>query len=176
MEGPTPAPRNLGPFVLRPIGVVRSPYARRYGTPQQASSIDSGAEARIELDPAIVPAVALADLVGIDRIWVIAHLDRGGTFAAEVTPPRGPRMKRSLFATRSPDRPNPIGLSAVSLVRIEGTTLHVRGIDLLDGTPVLDLKPYLPYADCFPDAKAGWVDTIPRDELQRPKERPEPRD
>jgi len=125
----------------------------------------------LELDPSIVPEVALADLAGMERIWVLSLLDRGGTFAPEVTPPRGPRTKRSLFSTRSPDRPNPIGLSAVELVRIEGTRLHVRGIDLLDGTPILDLKPYLAYADSFPDAKAGWVDTIPRDELQREKPR-----
>ena len=81
-------------------------------------------------------------------------------------PPRGPRVRRSLFATRSPDRPNPIGLSAVRLLQVEGRHLHVRGIDLIDGTPILDLKPYLPYADAFPDAKAGWIDDIPRDAPQ----------
>jgi len=169
LTDPTDRPRNQGPFELRPIGWVRSPYQRRFGTPQQASAVDSDAEAILELDPALVPPIALADLAGMDRIWVLSLLDRGGTFAAEVTPPRGPRVKRSLYATRSPDRPNPIGLSAVALVRIEGTKLHVTGIDLLDGTPILDIKPYLPYADAFPGSKAGWVDAIPADELQKPK-------
>jgi tRNA (Thr-GGU) A37 N-methylase len=81
-------------------------------------------------------------------------------------------VRRSLFATRSPDRPNPIGLSAVQLLRIEGLILHVRGVDLLDGTPILDLKPYIPYADAFPESRAGWIDEIPRDELQFAKRPP----
>ena len=88
---------------------------------------------------------------------------------------RGAGVRRSLFATRSPDRPNPLGLSAVELVRVDGTKLHVRGIDLLDGTPILDIEPYVPYADAFPDSKAGWIDELPRDELQYQK-RPTPRD
>ena len=71
-----------------------------------------------------------------------------------------------MLATRSPDRPNPIGLSAVRLVRVEGCNLIVRGVDLLDGTPILDIKPYIPYADAFPDSKAGWIDEIPRDAPQ----------
>lgn len=159
--------RNLGPFRMEPIGWVRSPYLRRFGTPQQASAFDSDAEAVLELDPARIPPEALADLVGIERIWVVSFLDRGSGFSPTVVPPRGPRVRRGLFATRSPDRPNPIGLSSVALIRVEGCSLHVRGIDLLDGTPVLDVKPYLPYADAFPEARAGWIDSIPTDAPQR---------
>lgn len=159
--------KSRGPFQLRPIGWVRSPYRRRFGTPQQASAVDSEADATIEIDATWIPPEALGDLEGIERIWVISQLDRGSTFSASVIPPRGPRVRRGLLATRSPDRPNPIGLSSVALLRIEGLCLHVRGIDLLDGTPVLDLKPYLPYADSFPDARAGWIDGIPAAELQR---------
>ncbi len=159
-------PRLTGPFALAPIGWVRSPYLRRFGTPQQASAVDSDLEAVLELDPTRIPLVALGDLAGIERIWILSWLDRGDGWAPEVRPPRGDRTRRGVFATRSPDRPNPIGLSAVTLVRVEGNHLHVRGIDLLDGTPILDIKPYIPYADAFPHSKAGWIDAIPSDELQ----------
>lgn len=156
----------MPPFVCEPIGTVRSPYQRRFGTPQQATAIDSDAEATIELDPARIPAEALVDLEGMERIWILSWLNRGETWSPSVMPPRGPRTRRGVFATRSPDRPNAIGLSAVKLVRIEDRNLIVRGIDLLDGTPVLDVKPYVPYADAFPESKAGWIDEIPRDAPQ----------
>lgn len=159
-------------FSVKPIGHVRSPYQRRFGTPQQAAAVDSDAEAVLHMDAAMIPASAFADLVGVERIWVLSWLDRSGTWAPMVRPPRGNRERRGLFATRSPDRPNPIGLSAVRLVKIEGCDLHVRGVDLLDGTPILDVKPYIPYADAFPDSKAGWIDSIPRDAPQVAKRPP----
>ena len=155
---------EVGPFVLQPIGWVRSPYRRRFGTPQQAAAVDSDADGILQLDAARIPVAALADLEGIERIWILSWLHRGGGWAPQVRPPRG--VKRGLFSTRSPDRPNPIGLSAVKLIRIDGRDLHVRGIDLLDGTPILDVKPYLPYADAFPGASAGWIDSVPRDAPQ----------
>lgn len=158
--------RNLGPFSVEPIGWVRSPYQERFGTPQQAAAVGSEAEAVLELDPARVPPEALADLVGIDKIWVITYLHLVDGWRPRVMPPRGPRQKRGVLATRSPHRPNPIGLSAVTLVAVEGCRLRVRGVDILDGTPILDVKPYLPYADAFPEAKAGWIDEIPRDAPQ----------
>jgi tRNA (adenine37-N6)-methyltransferase len=160
------AERPTGPFALSPIGWVSSPYQRRFGTPQQSAAADAEVDAVLELDRALIPEAALADLAGIERLWVVSWLHRGGTWGPRVMPPRGPRVRRSLFSTRSPDRPNPIGLSAVRLLRVEDRRLHVRGIDLLDGTPILDLKPYLPYADAFPGAKAGWIDGIPRDAPQ----------
>ena len=161
-----------GPFALEPIGWVRSPYQRRFGTPQQASAIDSHADAVLELDAARIPPEALTDLAGIERIWVLSYLHRSGTWGPRVRPPRGPRVQRALFATRSPDRPNPLGLSAVQLLRVEGTKLHVRGVDLLDGTPILDIKPYVPYADAFPSSRAGWIDELASDELQYAKRPP----
>jgi len=164
---PTPqAEHAAGPCSLQPIGWVSSPYARRFGTPQQAAAVDSDAEAILEMDADRFPVSAFADLDGVERIWILSWLHRGGTWAPMVRPPRGTREKRGLFATRSPDRPNPIGLSAVRLVRIDGCNLHVRGIDLLDGTPILDVKPYVPYADAFPESKAGWIDQIPRNAPQ----------
>jgi tRNA (adenine37-N6)-methyltransferase len=165
--------RPRGPFALTPIGWVSSPYVRRFGTPQQASAVDSDREAILLLDPALIPAEALRDLQGIERIWVVSLLHRSGTWGPLVRPPRGARVRRSLFATRSPDRPNPLGLSAVELLRVDGTQLHVRGIDLLDGTPILDIKPYIPYADAFPGSRAGWIDEIPREELQFAKRPPD---
>jgi tRNA-Thr(GGU) m(6)t(6)A37 methyltransferase TsaA len=166
LESPT---KLRGPFLLEPIGWVRSPYRRRFGTPQQASAFDSNALAVLELDPERIPAAALADLEGMDRIWVLSWLHQGGGWSEAVVPPRGPRVRRGLFSTRSPDRPNPVGLSAVELVRIDGCNLHVRGVDLLDGTPIIDVKPYVPYADAFPESKAGWIDEIPRDAPQIPR-------
>ncbi len=156
----------MSSIVLEPIGFVRSPYQRRFGTPHQAAAVDSDEEARIELDPTKIPEEALRDLAGMERIWILSWLDRGEGWAPLVRPPRGTREKRGLFATRSPDRPNPIGLSAVKLVAVEGRTLRVRGIDLLDGTPVLDIKPYAKDADSFPEAKCGWIDEIPTDAPQ----------
>jgi len=164
--------RPPGPFALTPIGWVRSPYQRRFGTPQQASAVDSNREAVLELDPQRIPPEALSDLVGVERIWILSFLHRSGTWGPSVRPPRGPRIRRSLFATRSPDRPNPLGLSAVELVRVEGVQLHVRGVDLLDGTPILDIKPYIPYADAFPASRAGWIDELAREELQFAKRPP----
>jgi tRNA-Thr(GGU) m(6)t(6)A37 methyltransferase TsaA len=159
---------------FRPIGVVASPYHRRFGTPQQATAVGSDADAVLRLDPALIPEAALVDVAGFERLWVLAWLDRGDGWSPQVMPPRGPRVRRGVFATRSPDRPNPIGLSLVTLVRVEGVDLHVRGIDLLDGTPILDVKPYVPYADAFPNARAGWIDEVPPDAPQfvrRPPER-----
>jgi tRNA-Thr(GGU) m(6)t(6)A37 methyltransferase TsaA len=100
---------------------------------------------------------ALEDLQGFDRIWVLFwfHLNQG--WRPKVLPPRSAGKRRGVFATRSPHRPNPIGLSAVRLDRVEGLVLHVRDLDLIDGTPVLDIKPYIPYADAFPAARTGWL-------------------
>jgi tRNA (adenine37-N6)-methyltransferase len=166
MTAPRAGEDVQGPFALSPIGYVRSPYQRRFGTPQQATAADSAQDAVLELIPTLIPGAALGDLQGMERLWVLSWLHRGGTWAPQVMPPRGPRVRRGLFATRSPDRPNPIGLSAVRLIRVEGCNLHVNGIDLIDGTPVLDIKPYVPYADAFPDAKAGWIDAVPHDAPQ----------
>lgn len=158
MEAP---PRNQGPFTVTPIGWVRSPYQERFGTPQQAEGGVAATDAVVEFDPARLPEAALRDLDGMDRIWLLTYLHLVDSWRPTVRPPRGPMVRRSVLATRSPHRPNPIGLSCVTLVGVQGTTLLVRGVDLLDGTPVLDVKPYLPYADAFPDARVGWIATIP---------------
>ncbi len=154
------------------IGHVRSPYKERFGTPRQPPVTeqtleDRALEASIELLPGRNFEQALKDLEGFEYIWVLSwlHLNKG--WNPQVVPPRGPEVKRGLFATRAPHRPNPIGLSALRLTGIEGRTLRVRGIDLLDGTPVLDIKPYIPYSDAFPKAKAGWLEGLKPDEPDR---------
>ena len=101
--------------------------------------------------------MALEDLAEFDHIWVLSWLDRAVGWKPKVAPPRGD-SKRGVFATRAPHRPNPIGLSCVRLIRIEGRQLFIEDHDLLDGTPVLDVKPYLAYADAHPDSSLGWTD------------------
>ncbi len=154
---------TAAPLEFQPIAVVRSPYAKRIDAPHQSTVVqgtESGdaADAMIEFVPGF-PAVAFRDLAGFDRIWLVFAFDRSEGWKAEVRPPRG-GPKRSVLATRSPHRPNAIGLSAVRLVAVEPAALRVRGIDLLDGTPILDIKPYVPYADAFIDARAGWIDEV----------------
>jgi tRNA-Thr(GGU) m(6)t(6)A37 methyltransferase TsaA len=141
-------------FRMRAIGVVRSPFREHNGTPIQPSFAE-GAEGVIEVDPTYAPA--LADLVGFERIWVLYMFDRARPFEPVVVPYRDDRP-RGLFATRAPGRPNPIGISALRLVGIDGTTVKVADVDILDGTPVLDLKPYVPAFDAFPGSRAGWLD------------------
>ena len=151
------------PFAFTPIAYVRSPYEKRIDAPHQSTVVQGtqSGDAEIAVVEFIVdiPHAAYRDLEGFERIWLVYVLHRSEGWKAEVRPPRG-GGKRSVLATRSPHRPNAIGLSAVHLVAVEPTALRVQGIDLLDGTPILDIKPYVPYADAFPDSKAGWIDAI----------------
>lgn len=147
---------NFAPveYRVQPIGRVRSPLTEKARAPRQ-SRVATGLEGRIEVFAR--HEHALCDLAGFERLWVLFWFDRAQPGPSKVLPPRSD-VKRGVFATRSPHRPNPIGLSAVRLVRVEGLTLFVRDLDILDDTPVLDIKPYLPYADAFPDARTGWLE------------------
>lgn len=161
---------------FHPIAFVRSPYAQRIDAPHQPTVVagtetGAAAEAVIEF-VADFPAAAYRDLAGFERIWLLFAFHRSEGWKAEVRPPRG-GGKRSVLATRSPHRPNAIGLSAVELLAVEAGALRVRGVDLLDGTPILDIKPYVPYADAFPQARAGWIDAI--DAAQGRRSAPGPR-
>jgi tRNA-Thr(GGU) m(6)t(6)A37 methyltransferase TsaA len=143
-------------FVVRAIGVARTPFGEKREAPRQAAATRDE-PCRIELCTGLEHAVE--DLAGFSRIWVLTWFHEAGahlTARTKVLPPRS-GVRRGVLATRSPHRPNPIGLSAVPLDRVEGLVLHVRGLDALDGTPVLDVKPYLPYADAFPDESSGWL-------------------
>jgi tRNA-Thr(GGU) m(6)t(6)A37 methyltransferase TsaA len=171
-------------FSFRSIGRVRSPYASRIDAPHQPTVVagtETGraAEAWLDLDDDL-PLEALRDLEGFQRIWVVFAFHRSEGWKPLVRPPRG-RAKRGVFATRSPHRPNAIGLSCVELVGVEGRRLTLRGVDLLDGTPVLDIKPYVPYADAFPEAGAGWIDQVDAETGRhsapgplRPRRKPDP--
>jgi tRNA-Thr(GGU) m(6)t(6)A37 methyltransferase TsaA len=150
-------------FAFQPIAYACSPYARRIDAPHQPT-VTQGTETGRAAEAVVAfvddfPVEAFRDLAGFERIWLLFALHRSEGWKAEVRPPRG-GGKRSVLATRSPHRPNAIGLSAVELVAVEERALRVRGMDLLDGTPILDVKPYVPYADAFPHARAGWIDAI----------------
>lgn len=139
---------------MRPIGYIESPFVRKVEAPRQPR-VASAVEGRIVLDRALAHAVE--DLDGFEHVWVLAWMDRVEGFRPKVLPPRS-RKRRGVLATRSPHRPNPIALSVMELLRVEGTVLHVRGVDLLDGTPVLDIKPYLPWTDAIPRSRVGWLE------------------
>ncbi|MEH6419398.1 tRNA (N6-threonylcarbamoyladenosine(37)-N6)-methyltransferase TrmO [Pseudomonas sp. CGJS7] len=157
------APDMSEQYLCTPIAYLRSPYALRIDAPHQSTVVQGtqsgdAAQARVEFVEDL-PAEAFADLEGFERIWLIFAFSRSQGWKAQVKPPRG-GPKRGVLATRSPHRPNPLGLSAVELVAVEARALVVRGVDLLDGTPVLDIKPYVPYADAFAQSRAGWIDQI----------------
>ena len=137
-----------------PIGVVRTPLAEHAGMPIQTVAA-KGVRGTIELDPAY--AGALADLDGFSHLHLLTYMHRTGCVSLRVTPYLD-TVERGVFATRSPKRPNPIGLSLVRLVGIEGAVLHVEELDLLDGTPLLDIKPYVPPFDDRGGARYGWFE------------------
>lgn len=153
---------------LKPIGVVRSPFRELAETPRQPRAAE-GARGRIELLPGLGFEDAIADLEGWDYVWVIFWFHRAlqpnaptrpdwpTPFRAKVLPPRSER-KRGVLSTRSPHRPNPIGLSVLRLIAVEGLVLHVEDLDLVEGTPVLDVKPYVPWTDAIPSARTGWLE------------------
>jgi tRNA-Thr(GGU) m(6)t(6)A37 methyltransferase TsaA len=146
-------------FTMRPIGVVRTSAQKPYNAARQTGWDESHQVATVELHAGLNFEQALRDLDGCDRIWLVTVFDRVNHWKPLVQPPRG-RTKRGVFATRSPHRPNPIGLSCVRLLGISGRILHVEDTDLLDGTPVLDIKPYVAYADAFPESALPWMDEI----------------
>jgi tRNA-Thr(GGU) m(6)t(6)A37 methyltransferase TsaA len=137
-----------------PIGIVRTPFSDHAGMPIQTVAAQ-GVRGTIELDPSYAPA--LADLDGFTHLHLITYLHRTGGTSLRVTPYLD-SVERGVFATRSPKRPNPIGLSLVRLTRVEGALLHVEELDLLDGTPLLDIKPYVPPFDDRAGARYGWFE------------------
>ena len=144
--------REPGP--LRAIGVIRTPFQQAAGTPIQPTFAE-GVEGEVVIDEQFEEA--LADIDGFERIWLVYWMDRAGPYRPRVVPYRDTR-ERGLFATRSPCRPNPIGLSVVRLLRRQGRTLHVADVDILDRTPLLDIKPYVPDFDALRPSRGGWLD------------------
>ena len=138
---------------VKPIGLIRSPIADPKGAPIQPSGA-KGIRGRLELMPDYLEG--LKDLEGFSHLIIIYlfHLSQGYQLTVK---PFLDDTSRGLFATRAPRRPNPIGLSVVRLERIEGGVLHLLDVDMVDGTPVLDLKPYVPSFDSKPEAEIGWL-------------------
>jgi len=140
---------------VTPIGIARTPFKEKAEAPRQPAAA-RGVEGTIELVPGRGFEDALDDIAEWKHLWLVFWFHLNQDWRPKVTPPRSDR-KRGVFATRSPHRPNPIGISAVELVRVEGLTLHVRDVDLIDGTPILDIKPYVPYTDAI-ETGGGWIE------------------
>jgi tRNA (adenine37-N6)-methyltransferase len=149
-SGPAP------PLAVQPIGHMRTGFATKVEAPRQPAA-SMGTRGVIELTPGRNLEHAIEDLSGWQRIWVIFWFDRNEGWRPKVLPPRSTDGRKGVLSTRSPHRPNPLGLSVLRLERVEGLNLHVLDVDLLDGTPVLDIKPYVPYTDAFPDSGSGWL-------------------
>lgn len=153
-------------ITMEVIGHVRSDFPQKFGISRQAGRVPE-LKARVVFAPAYRNPEALRGLEGFSHIWLLWNFSGNpqGTWSPTVRPPRlGGNRRMGVFATRSPFRPNPIGLSCVRLEAIdlagpEGPTLLISGADLMDGTPIFDIKPYTPYADCHPEATGGFTDT-----------------
>ena len=151
---------------MKIIARIRTPFKTKFGIPRQ-SGVAADVKGEIVFEPDYREAEAVRGLEGFSHIWLIWCFSEAVSdkWSPTVRPPRlGGNVRMGVFATRSPFRPNPIGLSAVKLERIEytadrGPVLYVRGADLMDGTPIFDIKPYVAYADSHPDASGGFTDT-----------------
>lgn len=150
-------------YTIEPIAHIRTPYPEKFGIPRQSGLVD--AKGTIVFEPAYRDPDALRGIEGFSHLWLIwgfSEAEQDG-FTPLVRPPRlGGNEKRGVFATRSPYRPNGLGLSVVKFDGVEetkgrGMVLHVGGVDLLDSTPIYDIKPYVPYADAHPDAIGGFA-------------------
>lgn len=149
---------------IRPIAHMVSDFPEKFGIPRQAGIVPE-LESVVVFEPAYRDPEALRGIEGFSHLWLIWQFSESVTsaFSPTVRPPRlGGNVRMGVFATRSPFRPNSLGLSCVELVRTEsrpglGTVLVVRGADLMDGTPIFDVKPYIPYADAHPEARSGFA-------------------
>ena len=139
-------------IIFRPIGAVRSPFTEPTGTPIQSSAAGDTAGI-VEILPEY--REGLQDIEGFSHLILLTYFHLTQGLSLKVTPFLDDH-KRGLFATLAPARPNPIGLSIVRLERVEGTRLHIRDVDIVEGTPVLDIKPYVPKFDMRQDATSGW--------------------
>ncbi|MBQ9993407.1 MAG: tRNA (N6-threonylcarbamoyladenosine(37)-N6)-methyltransferase TrmO [Clostridia bacterium] len=158
---------------IKIIARIHNGFSTKFGVPRQ-SGLAQSVRSTIVFEPEYRNADALRGIEQFSHIWLIWEFSEAvrDTWSPTVRPPRlGGNKRIGVFATRSPFRPNPIGLSSVKLDSVEhtetsGTILHVSGADLMDGTPIYDIKPYLPYADSHPDATGGFTDTVERKVLQ----------
>ena len=152
-------------FTIRPIAKMRSDFPTKFGIPRQSNLVEH-LESTIVFEPEFRNVDALRGIEGYSHLWIIWQFSEAvrKDWSPTVRPPRlGGNTRVGVFATRSPFRPNNLGLSCVKLLGLEesddGTVLKVSGADLMDGTPIFDIKPYIPYSDSFPDARGGFTDT-----------------
>jgi tRNA-Thr(GGU) m(6)t(6)A37 methyltransferase TsaA len=146
-------------LTISPIGYLKSADHLKFAVPHQPQgSIEK--QHQIELLPSQNFEAALRDLSGFSHIWLIWWFHRNNSWRPCVMPPRGEAKRRGVFATRSPHRPNPIGISCVPLLEIRGRSLIIGDTDLVDGTPIFDIKPYIPEIDSFPEASCGWLEQV----------------
>ncbi|WP_347355992.1 tRNA (N6-threonylcarbamoyladenosine(37)-N6)-methyltransferase TrmO [Bdellovibrio sp.] len=152
---------------MEPIGYLESCFKDKFGTPRQPGLVKQ-AQARLKIRADLQPEESLQGLEGFSHVWLIwvFHQNKVARFHAKVHPPRLGGESMGLFATRTPHRPNPIGLSLVELVRVEKDGIVVAGADLVDGTPILDIKPYLPEVEAIPNAKTGWPAEIAKNPIE----------
>lgn len=162
-------------YSLEPIGVISTRFERKYDAHRQPmendelgmrndEAADSSKQALVQLFPHRNYEQALADVQGFERVWLLYIFHKNiingkAHWKPKVLPPRG-RVKRGVFATRAPYRPNPLGMSVVEVLAVQGLTLRVGNCDLLDGTPIVDIKPYIPQYDSFPASRTGWLEEL----------------
>ncbi|MEO5970814.1 MAG: tRNA (N6-threonylcarbamoyladenosine(37)-N6)-methyltransferase TrmO, partial [Bdellovibrionia bacterium] len=169
---PVPIPTNISlgmkePYQFEAIGFLTTCFKEKFGIPRQPRLV-TGADGILKLKNNPFLKTAVRELDKFSHIWIVFlfHQHDAKNWKPSIRPPRLRGAKKvGVLASRSPHRPNPIGLSAVKLERIDfdspgGVELHLSGVDFLDGTPVLDIKPYIPYADSIPEASAGWADEV----------------
>ncbi len=149
---------------MKPIAFAQTPFTQRFGIPRQPGLVpEAKGVIKFEPDPDFLHA--LKGMEQFSHLWIlfVFHDHGGNKWKPTIRPPRlGGKEKMGVLSSRSPHRPNPIGLSVVKILKIDlkakgGAEIYVAGVDLLDGTPILDVKPYIPYADSVPDANAGWA-------------------
>lgn len=157
-------------LALRPIGYIRSGKHVKFAARHQPDEREAE-ENFLELIDDDRLALATTDLGGFDRVWLLWWFHRNADWRPMVIPPRGPQKRRGVFATRSPHRPNALGLTPVRLLGVErgGRLLRLGPCDLVEGTPVFDIKPYVPAYDAFPESRAGWIDEVDRAEKAGPR-------
>jgi tRNA-Thr(GGU) m(6)t(6)A37 methyltransferase TsaA len=154
---------SAAPHTLRPVGVLRTPFGEKFGVPRQSGLVPA-AEGRLEFQPEFAAPEFTRGLGAFSHIWLVTgfHQNPAWTGSAVVRPPRlGGNERVGVFASRAPNRPNGLGLSLVRLLAVEPGVLRVGGVDAVDGTPVYDVKPYLPWAEAIADARADWAAAPP---------------
>ncbi|MBL7215403.1 MAG: tRNA (N6-threonylcarbamoyladenosine(37)-N6)-methyltransferase TrmO [Phycisphaerae bacterium] len=147
---------NQAEINLKPIGIIHTPFQQGEGTPIQPVK-GKGSKGWVEMDDAYVKG--LKDLDGFERIWLLFWCHRASEMKLHVKPYMDTQT-RGLFSTRAPSRPNAIGLSCVKLLSVTGNRIEIEDVDMLDGTPLLDIKPYVKKFDHFQVARCGWTDNI----------------